>query len=553
MDVLSVFALGGLHEIGKNMYVVEYGQDLVVIDCGAKFPNEETLGVDLIIQDISYLKENEHKIRGLLVTHGHEDHIGGIPYFLQQLNIPVYATRLTLGLIQLKLKEHHLLRTTELKLIDEHSELAFGSIDVTFFKTTHSIPDCLGIVLHTKEGVVVHTGDFKFDFTPVNDEYADIRKMAEIGSKGVLLLLSESTNAERPGFNPSERLIGRKIEEEFKKAKQRIFISTFASNVHRVQQVIHAAEKTNRKLVLLGRSMVNVVTVAEELGYLTIPEGMLVDKKELQHLPPENVAVLCTGSQGEPMAALSRLATGNFRQAAILPNDTVVFASSPIPGNEKNVSEVIDHLLQRGANVVYGSGHDTGLHVSGHACQEELKLMLTLMQPKYFMPIHGEYRMLHKHRALASDVGIPYEHVFVMENGDVLEIANGEASQTKDLQSGRVFVDGLGIGDVGKVILRDRKLLSEEGILVIVIKIHGRNGELVSNPDIISRGFVYRREAEKLLADLQKLIIDKIGEIERPSRYQGRAIRQTVKKAAEQLLYMEIKRRPMVLPIVIEV
>lgn len=553
MDALSVFALGGLHEIGKNMYVVEYGEDIVVIDCGAKFPNEETLGVDLIIQDISYLKENQDRIRGLLVTHGHEDHIGGIPYFLQQLNIPVYATRLTLGLIQLKLKEHHLLRTTELKLIDEDSELTFGSIDVTFFKTTHSIPDCLGIVLHTKEGVVVHTGDFKFDFTPVNDEYADIRKMAEIGSKGVLLLLSESTNAERPGFNPSERLIGRKIEEEFKKAKQRIFISTFASNVHRVQQVIHAAEKTRRKLVLLGRSMVNVVTVAEELGYLTIPEGMIVDKQELQHLSPEKVAVLCTGSQGEPMSALSRLATGNFRQAAILPNDTVVFASSPIPGNEKNVSEVIDHLLQRGANVVYGSGHDTGLHVSGHACQEELKLMLTLMQPKYFMPIHGEYRMLHKHRALASDVGIPYEHVFVMENGDVLEIANGEASQTKDLQSGRVFVDGLGIGDVGKVILRDRKLLSEEGIVVIVIKIHGRSGELVSDPDIISRGFVYRREAEELLADLQRLIIDKIGEIEKQSRYQGRAIRQTVKKAAEQLLYMEIKRRPMVLPIVIEV
>ncbi len=553
MSTLSVFALGGLDEIGKNMYVLEYGNDIVIIDCGSKFPNEQTLGVDLIIQDVAYLKENQEKIRGILVTHGHEDHIGGIPYFLQQMNVPVYATRLTLGLIQLKLKEHRLLRTTDLVLIHEDSHLSLGSIEVTFFKTNHSIPDCLGIVLHTKEGVVVHTGDFKFDFTPINEDYADIRKMAEIGSKGVLLLLSESTNAERPGFNPSERIIGEQIEEEFKKAKQKIFISTFASNVHRVQQVVNAAAKTNRKLVLLGRSMVNVVSVAAELGYLMIPEGMLIDKKELQHLEPAEVAVLCTGSQGEPMAALSRLATGNFRQAEILPNDTVLFASSPIPGNEKNVTEVIDNLLRLGANVVYGSGRDTGLHVSGHACQEELKLMLTLMKPKYLMPIHGEFRMLHKHRMLAEAVGVPFENVFIMKNGDVLEVADGEARQIKSIHSGHVFVDGLGIGDVGSIVLRDRKLLSEEGIVVIVVTINERNGALVSNPDIISRGFVYRRDAEALMNELQTLVIDKVTELQSPSRNQGRVIRQTLKKTTEQLLYLETKRRPMILPVVIEV
>lgn len=553
MGVLSVFALGGLNEIGKNMYVLEYEEDIFIIDCGSKFPNELALGVDLIIQDIAYLKENQEKIRGIFVTHGHEDHIGGIPYFLQQINVPIYATRLTLGLIQLKLKEHRLFRTTDLYLIQEDAHLSFGVIDVTFFKTAHSIPDCLGIVFHTPDGVVVHTGDFKFDFTPVNKDYADIRKMADIGSKGVLLLLSESTNAERPGFNPSERVIGRKIEEEFQKATQKIFISTFASNVHRVQQVINAAEKTERKLVLLGRSMINVVTVAEELGYLEIPKGMLVDKKELKNLAPESVAVLCTGSQGEPMAALSRLATGNFRQVDILPNDTVLFASSPIPGNEKNVTEVIDHLLHRGANVIYGSGNETGLHVSGHACQEELKLMLTLMKPKYFMPVHGEYRMLYKHRELAEAVGVSVENIYIMKNGEVLEITDKEASQTKRVHSGHTFVDGLGVGEVGNITLRDRKVLSEEGIVVMVVTINERTGELVSNPDVISRGFAYRRDVEEVMKELQGVIGEKVEELRRPNQKQSKVIQNTLKKATEQLIYMETKKRPMVLPIVIEV
>lgn len=551
MDGLSVFALGGLNEIGKNMYVLQYGEDILIVDCGSKFPDESSLGVDLIIQDIQYLKENRDKIRGLLVTHGHEDHIGGIPYFLQQINVPVYASRLTLGLIRLKLKEHRLLRETELVLVHADSKLTLGEIDVTFFKTNHSIPDCLGIVFHTPEGVIVHTGDFKFDFTPINEDRGDIHKMAEIGAKGVLLLLSESTNAERPGFNPSERVIGKRIEEAFQKATQKIFISTFASNVHRVQQVVNAAEKTKRKLVLLGRSMVNVVSVAEELGYLRVPNGMIIEKQDIQQFAPEEIVVLCTGSQGEPMAALSRLSTGNFRQVDVLPNDTIIFASSPIPGNEKSVTEIIDNLLSLGANVVYGS--ETGLHVSGHARQEELKLMLTLMKPKYFMPIHGEFRMLYKHRMLAESVGVRFENVFILNNGDVLEISDGKANHTKSIHAGHIFVDGLGVGDVGNIVLRDRKLLSEEGIVIIVVTINRSDGKMVSTPDIISRGFVYRRDAEKLMNEVNQLVIEKISELEGPHRNQRNIVRQTLKKSAEQFLYMETKRKPMILPVVIEV
>lgn len=551
LEGLSVFALGGLNEIGKNMYVLQYGEDILIVDCGSKFPDESSLGVDLIIQDIQYLKENREKIRGLLVTHGHEDHIGGIPYFLQQINVPVYASRLTHGLIRLKLKEHRLLRETELVLVHADSKITFGVMDVTFFKTNHSIPDCLGIVFNTPVGAVVHTGDFKFDFTPINEDRGDIHKMAEIGSKGVLLLLSESTNAERPGFNPSERIIGKSIEEAFQKATQKIFISTFASNVHRVQQVVHAAEKTNRKLVLLGRSMVNVVSVAEELGYLHVPSGMIIEKQDIQQFAPEEIVVLCTGSQGEPMAALSRLSTGNFRQVDVLPNDTIIFASSPIPGNEKNVTEIIDNLLSLGANVIYGS--ETGLHVSGHARQEELKLMLTLMKPKYFMPIHGEFRMLYKHRMLAESVGVRFENVFILNNGDVLEIIDGKAKHTKSIHAGHIFVDGLGIGDVGNIVLRDRKLLSEEGIVIIVVTINRRDGKMVSTPDIISRGFVYRRDAEKLMDEVNQLVIGKISELEGPHRNQRNIVRQTLKKSIEQFLYMETKRKPMILPVVIEV
>ena len=549
---VSIFALGGINEIGKNMYVLQYEDDIIVIDCGSKFPDETLLGIDLIIQDISYLQENEDKIRALIVTHGHEDHIGGIPYLLKQINIPVYATRLTLGLIELRLKEHGLLRGTELVLVNEDSDIEFGAISATFFKTNHSIPDCLGIAFHTPEGTIVHTGDFKFDLTPVNDDYPDINKMAKIGDEGVLLLLSESTNAERPGFNPSERLIGDHIEEAFRKAPRKVFISTFASNVHRVQQVVDAAEKTNRKLALLGRSMVNVVSVATELGYLTIPDDMLIEKQDIKHMNPEEVVILCTGSQGEPMAALSRLSSANFRQVEVLPDDTVIFASSPIPGNEKSVSHVIDNLFLLGANVIYGTGNATGMHVSGHACQDELKLMLTLMKPKYFIPIHGEYRMLHHHRLLAEAVGVESENIFVINNGDIVDIKNETARQTRSIQSGQVFVDGLGIGDVGNIVLRDRKLLSEEGMLVIVATISKKDGQLLSEPDTISRGFVYRRDSEELIDEVNQLVTKTISELQRVNGNRRNIVRQNVKKATETFLYSKIKRRPMILPIIIE-
>lgn len=552
-STLSVFSLGGINEIGKNMYVLQYEDDIVIIDCGAKFPDENLLGVDLIIQDISYLRKNKDKIRALVITHGHEDHIGGVPYLLKQLNIPVYATRLTLGLIELKLKEHGLLRATELVMINAESNVAAGSINMTFFNVNHSIPDCLGIALHTPEGTVVHTGDFKFDLTPVNDNYPDLYKMAEIGKRGVLLLLSESTNAERPGFTQSERIVGEHIEDAFRKAKQKIFISTFASNVYRVQQIINAAFKTNRKVALLGRSMVNVVSVAAELGYLTIPDGTLIEASEINQMAPEEVVIICTGSQGEPMAALARLSTSNFRQVSVLAGDTVILASSPIPGNEKGVSRIIDNLFHLGANVIYGSGSTSGMHVSGHGFQEELKLMLTLMKPKYFIPIHGEYRMLQQHRVLAESVGVESDNIFIINNGDVVDINNAVASQTRRIKAGEVFVDGLGIGDVGKIVLRDRKLLSEEGMLIVVISIGKTDGQMISKPDIISRGFVYERNADNLFNEVNELVIQTVSNSQESNGTKANEIKHNLKKSIEKLLYTRTQRRPMILPIIIEI
>ncbi|MCK1998890.1 ribonuclease J [Psychrobacillus psychrodurans] len=549
---VSIFALGGINEIGKNMYVIQSDDDIVVIDCGSKFPDETLLGIDLIIQDISYLLENADKVRALIVTHGHEDHIGGIPYFLKQLNIPIYATNLTLGLIEIKLKEHGLLRNTQLFLIDSESKLRLGTIKTSFFRVSHSIPDCLGVAFHTSQGTIVHTGDFKFDMTPVDEQNPDIHKMAELGQNGVLLLLSESTNAERPGSTPSERKIADHVEEAFRKAPRKIFISTFASNVHRVQTIVNAAIKTNRKLALLGRSMVNVVSVAMERGYLSIPEGMLVDQNEINTMNPENIVILCTGSQGEPMAALSRLASSSFRQVEVLPEDTVIFAAGPIPGNEKSITRIIDNLYTLGAHVIYGSGNVTGMHVSGHACQEELKLMLTLMKPKYFIPIHGEYRMLHHHQLLAESVGVERDNIFIIQNGDVVDIVNEEAIQTRSIEAGNVFVDGFGIGDVGEIILRDRKLLSEDGMLVIVTTLSKANGKIISGPDTISRGFVYGPESEALINEVNQNVRSTVSKTRDTNRNQ-RVLKQNIKKSLEKLLYSRTKRKPMILPIIIEV
>lgn len=552
-NILSIFALGGINEIGKNMYVVQYGNDILIIDCGAKFPDESLLGIDLIIPDITYLQENKEKIRALIMTHGHEDHIGGIPYLLKKINVPIYATRFTLGLIELKLKEHKLLRETDLIEIHSDSSLNFGQVDVSFFRTNHSIPDCLGIVINTPEGNVVHTGDFKFDLTPVNNQFADIHKMSDIGSEGVLVLISESTNAERPGLTPSEKLVGHHIEDAFLHAERKIVISTFASNVNRVQQIVNATIATNRKLALLGRSMVNVVDVALERGYLDVPEDLLIDAREVKYLPPEEVVVLCTGSQGEPLAALSRLANGNHREVKILPDDTVILASSPIPGNEKGVSRIVDNLFQLGAKVIYGSSSHTGMHVSGHGHQEDLKLMLTLMKPKFFIPIHGEFRMLHQHRLLAESVGVKRGHTFIMKNGDVVDIENAMARQTRKIPSGDTYVDGIGIGEVEGIVLRDRKQLSEDGMLVIVITLNKVDGAFISEPDTISRGFVYAKDFEELLTKVNILVKETINELQEESKQPIHVLKREIKRAVGQYLFTQTKRKPMILPIIIDI
>ncbi|MBM7564552.1 ribonuclease J [Paenibacillus sacheonensis] len=552
-DRLSIAALGGVHEIGKNMYIVQYNEDIIVIDCGSKFPDESLPGIDVIIPDIAYLLENQKQVKGLIVTHGHEDHIGAIPYVIKQLNMPVYATRLTLGLIRAKLKEHGLLGSTKLHEIDSNTTLALGAMSVRFFSTNHSIPDCLGVVFHTPQGVVVHTGDFKFDLTPVNAQYADIHKMAEIGQNGVLALLSESTNAERPGFTPSERSVGEHILEAFQKADKKIFLATFASNVHRVQQVIDAAEKTDRKLVLLGRSMVNVVDIASSLGYLRLPEGMLVEPSDCNRYSPNELVILCTGSQGEPMAALARLASGNHRQIRVDPGDTVILAASPIPGNERNVGQIVNNLFERRAKVVYGSGNVTGMHVSGHASQEELKLMLALMKPKYFIPIHGEYRMLHQHRLLAEAVGVESDNIFIVNNGDVVDITGSAARQDRKIPSGNTLVDGLGIGDVGQIVLRDRKVLSEDGIVILVVSIAKSDAKIVSGPDVISRGFVYVRESEGLMEEVQRIAVSTITKLQEANSNQWGEYKQALRDALGKFLFTHTKRRPMIIPIIIQV
>lgn len=548
---LLIAALGGLYEVGKNMYFLQYGNDIIVIDCGSKFPDESLLGIDLIIPDVSYLLNNIDKLRALVVTHGHEDHIGGIPYLLKQLNIPIYASRLTLGLIETKLREHGLLRQTSLHCIDSDSILNFGQITTSFFRTNHSIPDCLGVVFDTPEGTVVHTGDFKFDLTPVNQQYPDIHKMASIGEKGVRFLLSESTNAERPGFTPSEQLVGAHMEEAFKKADRRIFVSTFASNVHRLQQVVDAAELTGRKLTLLGRSMVNVVNVSMELGYLNIPEGMLIEPIEAAKLPPHEVAVLVTGSQGEPMAALSRLANASNRLMEIAAGDTVLLAANPIPGNERNVSRIVDNLYLLGAKVIYGSKSE--LHVSGHGSQDELKLMLTLMKPEYFIPIHGEYRMLHHHRLLAEAVGVKGDKIYILKNGDLVESVGGVVRQSGRVPAGQIFVDGLGIGDIGNIVLRDRRQLSADGILITVITLNQNDGRLLNEPDTISRGFIYVRNSDTLMEEVNRLVKATLEKMNPADLGQWNVMKQTIKDVLSKYLYEKTKRRPMILPIIIEV
>lgn len=548
---LSLIPLGGLGEIGKNMMAVRFGESILIIDCGLMFPEEEMLGIDIVIPDITYLLDNRDSVLGIVLTHGHEDHIGALPYVLRHLNVPVYGTKLTLGLLQGKLKEQNVLGEALLHTVKPRDSVQIGPFKVEFIRVSHSIPDAVSVAVHTPMGVVFHTGDFKFDLTPVDGQVTDFHRLSQLGEKGVLVLLSDSTNAERPGYTMSERVVGNTFDENFRQATERIIITTFASNVHRLQQAIQVAYKHGRKVAVVGRSMVNVITVATELGYMDIPEGLLIDLDEANKLPRNRIVILTTGSQGEPMSALTRMALSDHRQVDIMPGDTIIISATPIPGNEKLVARIIDQLFKQGARVIYELASE--IHVSGHPNQEELKLMLNLVRPKFFVPVHGEYRMLIKHAELAKDVGILPENIIVAENGQVLEFSRRSGRVTGRVTAGRVLVDGLGVGDVGNIVLKDRKQLSQDGILIVVLTIDHATGEVVAGPDIVSRGFVYVRESEQLLEEAKTRVKSALDKCSGKGVAEWSSIKSQVRDALGRFLYEKTRRRPMVLPIIMEI
>ena len=547
---VQIIPLGGLGEIGKNMTVFRYGDDIILIDAGLMFPEDDMLGIDLVIPDITYLLENKDKVKAIFLTHGHEDHIGALPYVLKQIDVPVYGTALTLGILQGRLRENNV-SDNNLVTIKPGDKINVGAFNLEFIRVNHSIPDAISIVIKTPIGTIIHTGDFKFDQTPVDGQVTQFNKFAEFGDEGVLALLADSTNAERPGFTQSEKMVGQTFDDEFRYARNRIIVATFSSNVHRIQQVVDSAVKYKRKVAVIGRSMINVVNIAMELGYLRIPEGVLIDIDETNNYTSDQIVIITTGSQGEPMSALTRMAMNDHKKVDIMPGDTVIISATPIPGNEKLVARTIDHLYKLGADVIYEKSN--GVHVSGHASQEEIKLMHNLVRPKYFIPVHGEYRHLIKHANLAKDLGMPSENIVIAENGSVIEISKKSIGINGKIQSGKVLVDGLGVGDVGNIVLRDRRQLSQDGIMIVVVTIDHETCHVVSGPDIVSRGFVYVREAEDLMEEAREKVLSALERCENNGVSEWSLIKSTIRDNLGRFLYERTRRRPMILPIIMEI